>query len=352
MGAGHGGFATAAHLTLLGHEVNIYSSPKFAKELLPLIKKREIKIRGKIKRVVKIKGKITSNIEEALEGTKVVIFVLPAFAQKAVFLEALPFLKTNQIVVLTPGNYGSLELSKISKEKKIIFVETQSLPYAARKFNNTVKISGIKRRLLAASFPGKYTKKIIKFLKKNIFPQLVPARNVLEVSLNNPNPILHPIISLFNLTKIEKTKGNFKFYSEGVTRSVAGIIQEVDKERLLTINSLNLRGIPMLKIGFQFYGLKTDSLFNLLTKSPIHRNSKGPESLEHRYITEDVPFGLVPISSIAKINGIETPLIDSFIHIASFLNKVNYWKEGRNLERLGLIGMDNKRLNDYLEKGY
>jgi opine dehydrogenase len=352
LGAGHGGFATAAHLSILGHKVNIYTHPSFARELTHLKRKKEIKIKGVLKGVAKIRGKITTDIKEALEEAEVVIFVLPAFAQRIVFKEALPHLKEGQVILLTPGNYGSLELAKIAPEKRLIFLETQSLVYAARKLNDeSVRISGIKRKLLAAAFPGKYTKKIVSFIKKNIFPQLVLAKNILEVSLNNPNPLLHPAITLFNLTKVDEKK-EFKFYSEGVTRGVAKIIENVDKERLRVIKSLGLRGLPFPKIAFWFYRLKGTSFYELLAKSPIHKRSKGPESLEHRYIREDVPFGLVPVSELARSREIKVPTIDSIIHIASILNRVDYRKEGRNLEKLNLNGMSKKQLLAFLEKGY
>jgi opine dehydrogenase len=59
-----------------------------------------------------------------------------------------------------------------------------------------------------------------------------------------------------------------------------------------------------------------------------------------RYIQEDVPASLVPIASIGKMLGIETPIINSIITIASAINGCDYWAEGRTVERLGIQNMN------------
>ena len=53
-----------------------------------------------------------------------------------------------------------------------------------------------------------------------------------------------------------------------------------------------------------------------------------PETLDHRYITEDVPYGLIPISELGRKLGVTTPLIDSFIEIASMIIQKDFRKTG------------------------
>ena len=59
-----------------------------------------------------------------------------------------------------------------------------------------------------------------------------------------------------------------------------------------------------------------------------------------RYIEEDVPFSLVPISSLGKMLGVETPTVDALIHFASLINNTDYFRTGRNVDRLGISGMN------------
>ena len=63
-----------------------------------------------------------------------------------------------------------------------------------------------------------------------------------------------------------------------------------------------------------------------------------------RYFTEDVPTGLVPISSLAKFLGVETPIIDSIINLSSILCGIDFKNEGRTIEGLALRNLIKKRI--------
>jgi len=73
--------------------------------------------------------------------------------------------------------------------------------------------------------------------------------------------------------------------------------------------------------------------------------------LTSRFVTEDVPYGLVLISSIGKRFNVPTPTVDAIIHLASVLNGTDYRKEGMTLEKLGLGDMSKEEIEEYLRKG-
>ena len=70
-----------------------------------------------------------------------------------------------------------------------------------------------------------------------------------------------------------------------------------------------------------------------------------------RFITEDVPYGLVLISSIGKRFNVPTPTVDAIIHLASVLNGADYRSEGITLEKLGLGDMTKEEIEEYLREG-
>jgi opine dehydrogenase len=76
--------------------------------------------------------------------------------------------------------------------------------------------------------------------------------------------------------------------------------------------------------------------------NPGYRGIKAPGTIEHRYITEDVPTSLVPIVSIGEMLKIPTPAIRAIIHLASVMHDVDYWAEGRTVDKLGIQGMSIK----------
>ncbi len=76
---------------------------------------------------------------------------------------------------------------------------------------------------------------------------------------------------------------------------------------------------------------------------------KGPSSIESRYITEDLPYGLVPMSQLGDVLGVETPLIDAIITLGSYVCDRDFWSEGRTLAKLGLEGLDDAEIMSYID---
>ncbi len=88
------------------------------------------------------------------------------------------------------------------------------------------------------------------------------------------------------------------------------------------------------------YNVVEDSLFDAIHSNPGYVGIMAPRTTNVRYITEDVPMSLVPISEFGKQAGVDTPVIDSLIHIADSVFKKDFRKEGRNLSGLGMSGLD------------
>src|SRR4029079_9222029 len=91
------------------------------------------------------------------------------------------------------------------------------------------------------------------------------------------------------------------------------------------------------------YGLGGHSLretFHRLTHEPTgpYQWTPTPPSLQHKYVVEDVPCGLVDMSSLRRVAGVGTPVIDGLISLTSAMLRRDFRAEGRNLDRLGLEG--------------
>jgi opine dehydrogenase len=80
--------------------------------------------------------------------------------------------------------------------------------------------------------------------------------------------------------------------------------------------------------------------------------SAGPATLNHRYMTEDIPFSALVISVFGRTLGVPTPLFDAMITVCSAMMDEDYWKSGRTAEALGITGMDKEKLLDFLQYGY
>lgn len=352
IGAGHGGHAMAGHLGLYGFEVWIYDID--VEKVTALRKKGNITLKGE---KAGSTGNIhaTINLEEAVKNAEIVMIVAPANAHEHIAKEMAPYLEDGQIIVLNPGYFlGALCFSRKLKErgceKEIVVGDTESLLYACRSETpGEVYISGIKKSLLVATFPGKKIHILIDKMKE-IYPQFRPAKNILETTFGNVNPVLHTAIAILNAGSIESQRG-FLFYYDGATPSIGEFEEKLDKERLVVGNHIGIRARGIKKLLEEFYGVTGDTLYDVVTKNPAYASIRAPGSLQTRLITEDVPMGLVPVASAAEKFGVDAPLHRLLIDLASALMNVDYWSQGRTMDNLGLADMDSIEIQRYLNEG-
>jgi opine dehydrogenase len=81
-------------------------------------------------------------------------------------------------------------------------------------------------------------------------------------------------------------------------------------------------------------------------------NITEPSSMKSRFITEDVPYGLVPAAQLAHKFNIDIPIIDATIKLASVINQTDYYKNGRSLEELWIANLSREELAEVLQQGF
>ncbi len=358
LGAGNGGCAFAADLTLRGFSVTLFDLQQFEGTLQPIREQGGIQISGSVDGGFAALSHVTTDLAEALNSSDLIMIVVPAFAHAIFAKECAPHLRPGQTIVLNPGSTGgALEWVQIMRQAGttdgITVAETSSLPYACRKIDPThVKVFGVKTDLPIACFPARDTEALMTAVE-GVYPAgVAAATNVLETSLNNLNAIAHPMVTLLNAGWIEATQGDITFYGEATTPSVARAMEVVDDERLAVVEALGLEPVSLLEWDQRLYGLEGDSLYEMLHNSKVHNTIKAPASLQDRYVTEDIPLGLVPIASIARTLGVPTPAMDVFINLAGILNVTDYWSEGRVVEKLGLAGLSAEQMSTFLSEGW
>lgn len=348
LGAGNGGFCTTADLTLRGYEVHLYETPAFAQNIEPILQTGGISLRGVVGEGFAQPALVTTDIRAALEGADIVLVITTAQGHQTIAQACAPYLQEGQIVVLVPGCVGGVlefhqELSHQADPAQIILAETTSLMYAVKKENgNGVWARGIKNHLPLAAFPAFRTQSVINRLSP-IFPQFVPASHILESSFNNHNHVVHPPAVLMNLGFVENIhKEDWFFYSQGYTPGTGRIGDVLDRERLAIADAYGVPSISVVDVLHKFYGhqgMAGENLYELFKDSPVHRHAKGPLSTRSRLLTEDIPYGLVPLTSFARLAGVPTPTMDAVITLASVINNTDYRSTGRSVESLGLGGL-------------
>ncbi|AXN38503.1 NAD/NADP octopine/nopaline dehydrogenase family protein [Peribacillus butanolivorans] len=77
---------------------------------------------------------------------------------------------------------------------------------------------------------------------------------------------------------------------------------------------------------------------------------KGPTSLQSRYLSEDIPFGLRTFASIADHIGLETPVMDSMITLGEILVG-GIPQTGRTIDNLGLSKLSKDEIIEFVRTG-
>lgn len=358
MGAGNGGFAAAADLTLRGVQVTLYEDPRFAKSIEKIKETGIINIEG-VGPVGAAKiHKITTDLADALKDVDLVMPISPAYAQESVAKTLVPHIYDGMKICLTPGSCGgSLVYAKIFHDAgvldKVKLCELSTLPYATRKVNDdTVRILLETKVLWFAAFPAKYTQEMCELVKP-LFPAITPMHDVLETALNNGNIDSHPTPVVLNAGKIEYY-GKHYHYKEGITPSVARVVWKVNEERMALCEAFGYEKINILeRLALTGYCPKSDDLYTAYQGSKgIFMDIEGPNDLSGRYLTEDAPCSLVLCANLAKAIGVATPIMDSVTNLASALRDEDYWVTGRTLDKIGLDGKSIEEIKTFLMEGY
>jgi len=375
LGANHWGYAMSAELSQVGYEVNLYEHPDVADNLKPIIEKGGINLiahtpageplelpAGGKTGFVKITGKVTSDMKEATEGVDLIMLVGPSHIRESFIRLLAPHVEDGQTIVVWPAYFGALLVAKVLKdmgvEKDVTICETESLIYTCNKTGPAqIFVRGKKEKLSLGVLPASRTEETIEHLKK-IFPQFVPAQNVLETTFANGNPSIHPQSALLNMYRVERkfypyseVMGGSFYSSYDVTPGMARVMEAVDREKIALGEKFGLK-IPTMRDTLKaFYGATGKDLYEALLNCYAYQIQMPPTSLQHRYIAEDVPFGLVPFASLGDQLGVSVPTIKGMVAIACAATDNDYWSKGLTIEKLGLAGKTAEEIIEYVNTG-
>jgi opine dehydrogenase len=358
LGGGNGAHAAASDLTMKGFQVSLYS--RWPEEFRSLRGKGGIGLIDSTGTQLVPIHRVCDRIEEALEKAEVIIIAVPAGAHEYYAEACAGHLREEQILVLNPGSTGGALafrsiLTKMRPSLNIPVCETNTLTYICRLTGpSEVRITS-RAKVQFAALPGRRTRECFPVFEK-LYPASKERKNVLETSLNNINAVLHPPGMVLNAGWIEHTKGNFSYYIEGSTPAVARVMEELDNERIALCRKL---GLETERFADFFYkagstteaAYRSGSLHRVLQESEPNRFIQAPEHLSYRFLTEDIPFGIVPMAHLGGLLGVAMPTVHALIALASVINGTDYLRTGQTLEKMGIQGMTPRQVVNFVENG-
>ena len=334
LGAGNSGLAMAAHLAMEGYPVHLWN--RWTDAIGPLFHHPFIKVSGVINGEARL-ALVSSDIREVVEGVSTVLVTTPANAHRDIAQLLAPYATDDMLIILNPGRtFGALEFTTELREngcsKNPLIIETQTIIYTCRKIDlNQVIILTFKHDVLFSAVDHTLNDTVIARFPECLRPFFSPANSMVETSIGNVGMILHCAPVLLNSGWIESPYTQFKYYYEGITPSVARLLEKLDTERL---EVARLLGHPVESTADwlrRSYGVEGESLYECIQNNPVYRTIDAPTTLQHRYITEDISCGLVPLETIGRSLGLSMQICGLIIDLANIMLEIDFRENGRKL---------------------
>lgn len=343
LGAGNAGCAISADLTMHGHEVTLIKTSHAVHDdnfnFLLANKGRVILNEfGEIKsaKVYKLSRDV-SDIQDA----EIVILIIQTNFHEQVIERIAPYLQNNQIILIVPGYLSTAYVLEHCSDKNIIIAEAESSFIDGRIIEPGYFQVGFRnvRNPIGIYPPARKQEAIAKL--DQLGERFVYLDSVIEAALHNPNLIVHTVGAVMSIPRIEKSKGDFCMYHEAYTRDNPAtwmILEALDAEKMDVLEKLGFNRLSYLEACKYRNSLDDDMSAKevFLNYAEMPTRAKGPIVVDSRYISEDVPQGLVMMEALGEALEIETPIASGLISIASAALGRDLRVEGRTLERLGM----------------
>lgn len=274
-------------------------------------------------------------------------------------------------------------MKEMGCNKNIIIGGWASAPYGTRleKVGGfTMPHVGVKYRaitLRGAAMPMKDNDKFIESTK--YLPCMdaitqgygpVSGNTILDIDFSNVNPVIHVPATILGVSSMENWNtiyGNnseeYSMYSHGLCPSICEVQYQFYNEEIELANAIGV-GIQEYKyesffsrrsiLTQEYMGVDENGDDNVVfpLDKPSNEGNSGPNNINHRYLTEDIPVNCKIYHELGKKFNINTPIIDSMIILGGAMHKKSFFNTSKySLEYLGIDNLSKEELLLYLNTG-
>lgn len=391
LGAGAVGKTCAADCKLAGREVRLYSRSERA---ITNVEKTGIMLDGVQRNLYGFKRSgtvyldvVSTDMAKVVKGAGLIIIGIPAQAHEYYLKTLVPLLEDGQVIHIFTDNYASLLLRKYMREenctKRIIVGGWGSAPYGTR----IEKLGGYMLNHVVAKYRAITLRgacqpmsdiddfiESVKYLPcMDAITQgdgVVAGDTMLDIGFSNINPVIHVPASILGISSMENWSlvyGNkpdsYSMYSHGLCPSICRVQYQFYEEEKAIANAIGIK-IPEYSYEMffsrrsiltqEYMGLNSDGKDNVVfpLNEPCNEGNTGPNNIDHRYITEDIPVGCKIYHDLGVKFGVQTPIIDSMIVLGGAIHEKSFFDTTKyNLKYLGIDNMNKEALLNYLYTG-
>lgn len=348
VGIGNSARALACYLSQRGHDVHMLVRRP---ERFPwLMDAMAITATGKIHGTFPLSS-VTDHANTFASRVRTIFVATVATAYADVAERLAPHLTHEHTTILFSGKLcGSVLFEHVLREHgawHMKVLETDAIFACRVQPDESIWVRGIKGWTLYSAPRRSHTGELGP-RHRHFFPNLEPARTVIQRGLTDFGALAHPTTMIANMNAVDR-KEPFRFYVEGFTEKTVSILEDVEREFHLIAKAYGADIIAMKELLHRYYGCDTTTLLTAMRTVPNYRDSPAPQTLDHRYLKEDVQCTHVPLQALARKAGLEVPLIDSIVQMACDLTGEDLVHKGRTLERLGWAHKSHHEIQTWIE---
>ena len=319
---------------------------------------------------------VTANPAEVIPHSDIVLLCLPGFAIEEELLHIQPFLQEKTCIGSVVSCTGFFFTAYRILGKTASLFGFQRAPFIARvqTYGQKALLLGYKKELQIATVNISKSDILLRTLQEMLDTPVRMLHHFLEASLTNSNPLLHParLYSLFHTWSRGKAYHEIPGFYNSWDEESSELLIACDNEfqQILKALPVRIEPIPTLLEYYDSYDARslTRKIRSIIAfkhiPAPMEKTEKGflPD-FKSRYFTEDFPFGLLIIKSIADVLNICTPNIDKILLWGQDVLNKEYIHEGelkgKDLSETGYINanlfyklLKNKCMDSELRKRF
>lgn len=347
------------------------------------------------------RGRVTTELADLVDYSDLIVIALPSTFHENAVREMcdLGIWKRRIPIILSPSrSFASPYMWKIVGDRYPI-VCFSTCPYSCKAPKPEVALIKRRKRTYVASLEGEISRQQVNMLRE-LFPQAALTTVPALTSLNNIGGVFHCATYMLNIDEIERRKAKgeiFSFYMDGIASrpEVGEVLEGIDQIRLqiahkLGISTFGLKENPRediwrkltnglraledesaedidvlrrirkefteyldncvlsaqhwLDITYGVVRIEGESLSEAIGRTPTYQNNSVPQQ---RYVTEDIPTGLVVFEALAKMLGIDASICTQIIDMYDSRFHTDARYSGRNLS-----GFEPDYIINYLKGKY
>lgn len=303
---------------------------------------------------------VSSNAHEAMKGAGGILIAAPTTEYGAIVGSLKNDFRSGQAILLLQAPLGAglqfaHQLKKAKVDCQLNVLELGALFDCARVDGGILRIFGARDKVSVCGNSRNETRRALA-TTTTLSKALVPASNLLERGFAELERVIRPLLLLFG-------------FLGGRERELADLSSVVNPSLTLLIRSLERE---VKELG-RAYDVSTRSFLDTLTdlsavswddadcldqalvtvgpallaQSHCEAKSTGA-TLALEVLQRDVCETLVLVDELARVARIHTPVLDSVIELANVVTKTDLRKTGRSLGDLGLLGLDNREIIEFV----